>query len=250
MPHLKRQSFRAPVHLSKPHVDAEALVVNVVNPTAGIFDGDELDLEVRVEAGSHLCLTTPSASRVFRSRSGAAATMRQRFLVEAGAGLEFLPEPLIPHKGAVYEQSTEIRVETDGALLFFEWLAPGRVASGEAFEFGSISWGTDLWQGNALSVRERYRLAPDDASLSPLKCIHPSAHYLGCFACGLRAFPAEEVENLQSPACHVGFSPLVGGGWVVKALCEDALTTRKLMTTLRRLLHRAMGRTPPALGRF
>ena len=57
---LREQSFRAPFHLSKPHEDAGALVVNVVNPTAGIFDGDELELQATVEAGARLVLTAPA----------------------------------------------------------------------------------------------------------------------------------------------------------------------------------------------
>ena len=36
------QSFRAPIHLSKPHLDEGVLVVNVVNPTAGLLAGDRI----------------------------------------------------------------------------------------------------------------------------------------------------------------------------------------------------------------
>lgn len=250
LPCLKKQSFCAPFHLSKPHVDAGALVVNVVNPTAGMFDGDHLDLNVRIEGGAHLVLTTPSASRVFRSRSGHAAVMRQQFRVESGSMLEFMPEPLIPHAGSVYDQGTELHIDPGGALLFFEWLAPGRVASGETFAFGSITWSTDLWRGGHLSVRERYRLTPDDSSLVPLRRLFPSSHYLGCFVGGDFEFPVEAIEALQTPSCHLGWSALAGGGWSIKALCEDALTTRKLMANLRQTLHRAMGRTPASLGRY
>ena len=249
LPCLKEQSFRAPFHLSKPHVDAGALVVNIVNPTAGMFDGDELDLDVRVEPDTHLVLTTPSAARVFRSRSGGAAVMTQKFVVGQGSLLEFMPEPFIPHAGSVYEQRTELRVEPGGGLLFFEWLAPGRVASGEVFGYSKITWSTDVWHGATLSVRERYRLSPDDHSLVPLRRLHESSHYLGCFIAGGLEFPAEKVEALQTGHSYLGWSALPCGGWAVKALCADALTTRKLMSSLRRMLHGALGRTPPALGR-
>ncbi|MFZ4763476.1 MAG: urease accessory protein UreD [Roseimicrobium sp.] len=248
-PCLKEQSFRAPFHLSKPHLDAGALVVNVVNPTAGLFDGDELDLAVRVECGSHLVLTTPSASRVFRSRSGQAATLRQAFHVEDGAMLEFLPEPLIPHAGAIYEQNTDLRLAAKGNVLFFEWLAPGRVASGEVFAYSRIGWSTEVWRGGTLTVRERYQLTPDDHSLVPLQRLYPAAHYLGCFVAGDFVFPVDAVEALASPSRYVGWSELTGGGWAIKALCEDALATRKLMASLRTILHEAMGLTIPDVGR-
>ena len=39
---LARQSFRAPMHVGKPHEDEGTLVLQLVNPTAGFFDGDRL----------------------------------------------------------------------------------------------------------------------------------------------------------------------------------------------------------------
>ena len=70
---ISKQSFCAPMHLSKPHEDAGALVVNLVNPTAGLFDGDEVEIIARVNPGARLVLTTPSANRIYKSRSGSAA---------------------------------------------------------------------------------------------------------------------------------------------------------------------------------
>ncbi|MEI9894863.1 MAG: hypothetical protein WDN28_13505 [Chthoniobacter sp.] len=36
---IREQSFSAPVHLSKPHLEEDVLVVNIVNPTAGAAGG-------------------------------------------------------------------------------------------------------------------------------------------------------------------------------------------------------------------
>src|SRR5688572_614578 len=71
---LVAQSFRAPFHVSKPYwdEDAKTLLVQVVNPTAGILSGDRLESEIAVEAGAALLVTTPSASRVFQMKEGTA----------------------------------------------------------------------------------------------------------------------------------------------------------------------------------
>ena len=71
---LARQSFRAPYHLSKPYwdMDAKTLLVQVVNPTAGILSGDRLESDLDVRKGAALLVTTPSASRVFKMKSGTA----------------------------------------------------------------------------------------------------------------------------------------------------------------------------------
>src|SRR5687767_3103599 len=104
---LAGQAFRAPYHISKPYWDADTrtLLVQVVNPTAGILAGDRLVSAIAVEAGAALIVTTPSASRVFQMRGGS-AECHQHFAVATGAWLEVMPEPLVPHRGAWYRQTT------------------------------------------------------------------------------------------------------------------------------------------------
>src|SRR5476649_850599 len=82
---LATQSFRAPFHVSKPYWDADTrtLLVQVVNPTAGILAGDRLESAIAVDAGAALLVTTPSASRIFQMKAGT-AECRQHFTVAAG----------------------------------------------------------------------------------------------------------------------------------------------------------------------
>lgn len=69
---LARQSFRAPFHLGKPYRDecTGVLMVQVVNPTAGILSGDELRSTITVGEGAALLVTTPSATRIFTMPEG------------------------------------------------------------------------------------------------------------------------------------------------------------------------------------
>src|SRR5581483_11071548 len=108
---LTAQSFRAPYHLSKPYWDADALVllVQVVNPTAGILSGDRLESDITVESNAAVLVTTPSASRVFQMKDGT-AECRQRFSVATDGWLELMPEPLVPHRGSHFRQLTSIEI--------------------------------------------------------------------------------------------------------------------------------------------
>jgi urease accessory protein len=248
--YLRSQSFRAPFHLSKPHEDAGALVVNMVNPTAGIFDDDEIELEATVESNANLVLTTPSSNRVYRSRNGSYATVKQILRVEANASLEYYPEPFIPHSGARFRQQNDLHVASGGVLLYFEWLSPGRVAKGESFAYEELCWDTDLWLDQKLIGRERYALSPKDSSLASLRWHSSETHYLGCFAIGIEEFPQESIERLGGEGVYLGCGPLCAGGWTIKALCRDALSARRKMKDLRTVLYQSLGRPAPALGRL
>ena len=96
--YIREQSFRAPFHLSKPSWDEHALLVQIVNPTAGVFAGDGLRSRVAVESGARLLLTTPSANRIHAMPSGR-ATLDQHFAVADGGWLEVMPELFIPQAG-------------------------------------------------------------------------------------------------------------------------------------------------------
>jgi urease accessory protein len=251
-PFLSRQSFRAPVHLSKSHVESEALLVHLVNPTAGFFDGDRLDLDVVAGKGCHLVLSTPGASRVHRSRGGEPALCFQRLQVEAGAFLEWIPEPFIPQAGARYFQRTEIDLHPEAGLLFFEWITPGRVARGEIFAYESLRWELDLTCAGTLVARESFQLQSRDCSLVALRERFPSAHYVTAYVAGIPSdrWPAEALDALESPKVYLGHGPLRAGVHIVRALCADSLAARAILGDLRRTLHLALGKEAPRLGRL
>lgn len=260
---LREQSFRAPMHISKPFRDDRSgmLVVNAINPTAGLFAGDEIACTVRVESGARLLLASPSASRAHRSRRGeagdGAARVRQEFSVESGGFFEVLPELLIPQAGARYAQRTHVSVAAGGAAILCEMLAPGRVASGESFAFEELDWETEVWHADGLVVREKYRLSPADGSLAALRtAAFPAAYYASFFAIG-ECFASVTADDACAKICGlhddtawIGAGRLVSGGCVVKVLTADSLALRRALREVRALLYSVSGSHAPALRRF
>jgi urease accessory protein len=250
--YVSRQSFRAPIHLSKTHVDSGALLVHLVNPTAGFFDGDRLDLRVEAGQGSRVVLSSPGASRVHRARSEEPAVCSQHLTVEAGAFMEWIPEPFIPQAGARYHQQTKIELAENAGLFFFEWISPGRVARGEIFDYESLRWELDVEVAGKLVARERYNLDPTDHSLTAMRDRFPAAHYVTVHVAGIsgEAWPAEELDTLSGEKIYLGHGPLLAGVFMIRALCADSLAARSLLAGLRSLLYRASGHPAPRLGRL
>jgi len=251
-PYLSQQSFRAPIHVGKGHLDAGALVVQLANPTAGFFDGDRLDLQATAGEGTHVVLSTPGASRVHTARSENPAVCEQSLVVESGAFIEWIPEPFIPQAGARYEQRTSIDLATDASLLFFEWIAPGRVARGEIFAYESLRWELDLHVGGKFVARERYELKPGDFSTTALRERFPASHHVTVYVAGVASeqWPGEILDALSSDHVYLGHGPLTGGVYLVRALCADGSHARRLIGSLRDALYPSMGRKAPSLGRW
>ena len=62
----------------------------LVHPPSGLVGGDTLDIQVTVASGAHGLITTPGATRFYRSEAGL-ATQQVHARVESGARLEWLP---------------------------------------------------------------------------------------------------------------------------------------------------------------
>jgi urease accessory protein len=250
--HLRRQSFRAPVHLSKPHLDEGVLVVNIVNPTAGLLAGDRIDFDVSIEHNARVLLTAPSASRAHQMRGGC-AIVEQRFHVAPGAWLEVWPELFIPQRGARYRQRTMARVEMGGEMLLIEMIAPGRAASGELFAYDEIAWETTVHLGEELIARERYALTPASPTLAAVRAQFPEAYYASVLVISERIGSASPclqlIHALHDDSAWVGCSPLRRGGAAIRVLAAGSIALRKKVGRIREEIHAALGMRVPALRR-
>lgn len=237
---IAAQSFRAPYHVSKPYWDGQALLVQVVNPTAGILAGDRLESEIAVDAGASLLATTPSASRVFKMNGGS-AECRQHFRVAAGAWLEVLPEPLVPHRGSRYRQVTRIDVERGGELFFADLLMPGRVAHGEAWEWERLRLELDVRIEGELVLRERFEHSGGELrelaewAGSGAKACFGNAVLIAEASDGGAAW-REPLAALHSDGLWLGVSALRRGGWSIKFVARDGVAFRKALRDIRRVL--------------
>jgi urease accessory protein len=242
---LAEQSFRVPYHVSKPYWDAgtQTLLVQVVNPTAGILSGDQLESEIAVDEGAALLVTTPSASRVFKMKEGSAAC-RQHFHVAKGSWLEVLPEPLVPHRGCLYHQRTQVEVEPGGGLFFVDQLMPGRVAHGEAWAWNKLTLEIEVRLGAELVLRERFQQTGEELrALAELAGSGPGACFgnavlIGEPADGAAADTAwmTALRALHGDGVWFGVSALRRGGWSIKFVARDGVRLRRTLREARRIL--------------
>jgi len=248
---IAEQSFRAPVHLSRPYWDGRFLVVNVVNPTAGLFPGDEVRMRIQARPGASAVVTSPSANRIHRARRGETgdAVTTQEIHVAAGAELEVFPELLIPQGGSRLAQRVEIDVEAGGALMYWELLAPGRVASGEAFAFERLALRSSLRLGGRVLAREVAAFSEEE--LRAYRRLFPCPYYASCFvvwpeAAGGRAV-REFVAGLAQETVCAAASQLSPQAAVIKVMAADSVALRTAVGAIRRWLYESPGGVMPSL---
>lgn len=124
--------------LQSLYPEGDGLCHNVlVHPPGGLVGGDTLDIAVRSGEGSHGLITTPGATRFYRS-DGEPALQRTAITVDAGARLEWLPLEALCYSGCLAENQLRMNVAPGAELLGWDVTALGLPAAGKPFESGSF----------------------------------------------------------------------------------------------------------------
>ena len=141
--------------------EGDAVCHNVlVHPPGGLVGGDTLAIDVQVGSGAHGLVTTPGASRFYRSE-GAAAVQDVKLRLDEGARLEWLPLEALYYSGCRAENRLHMTLAPGAELLGWDVAALGLPQAGQPFVQGSVLQHIEL----AGAWLERGQLAAHDARL-------------------------------------------------------------------------------------
>lgn len=135
---VSRCRYTLPLQVMAPMaLEDPAAIVSILNPTGGLVGGDRLAIDIEVAAGAHACLTTPSATKVYRA-AAEPALQTVRITAARGATVEWMPDHTIPFPRAALRQAIDVELAAGARLLLVDAFAAGRVARGEAWRFSSL----------------------------------------------------------------------------------------------------------------
>ena len=124
--------------LQSLYPEGDAICHNVlVHPPGGLVGGDTLDIAITGAAGSHGLITTPGATRFYRSE-GEVAVQRTQIRLAADARLEWLPLEALCYSGCQAENRLRMELAPGAELLGWDVAALGLPNAGLPFERGSL----------------------------------------------------------------------------------------------------------------
>jgi urease accessory protein len=157
---LARCYQQVPVRVLPPfHFDGEpAGLLYLLNPTAGLMDGDGHLIEITAGPGTCSLVTGQSANRVHPAVAGF-ATQQWRLRLEEDSTLVILPGPTIPFAGCRYYQRAAIGLAQTARLIWGDVWLPGRYARAERsewFQFDRLIQDMTARRDGELVYRERF----------------------------------------------------------------------------------------------
>lgn len=253
---LTERLFTLPLQALEPIALDEdgSLALMLLNPTGGLVGGDHLKTELTLGAGAHVCLTTPSAAKVYRTL-GPPAVQETAVSLGSGAVMEYLPDHVIPHPGAALRQSLTVELSPESLALLVDSFAFGRMARGERWRFREIDSRMLVCADGVPCLSDRMRLNPNIRMADGFGGTEGFGYHASFVVVARRSIDWRSLsEKLQcelqsspsdSSALLWGVSLLARHGLVVRLLAQTAYDLNETIDRLWSLSRRLLLNLPP-----
>ena len=160
--------------LKSLYPEGQSICHNVlVHPPGGLVGGDVLDIDVQVAEGAHALVTTPGATRFYKS-NGKPALQRTKLKLDAGARLEWLPLEAIAYNACDAINHLEFDLAEGAQLLTWDVTALGLPLAAQPFEQGvfeqHIEWPERFLERGVINALDDL-LLNGDLGLAGQRCI-------------------------------------------------------------------------------
>jgi len=204
-------------------------LVHLHNVSGGVLSGDRLELRASLAPETRAVITTTSATRVYRRRSGADQSQSSaHFELGEGSLLDLLPDAVIPYADSDFAQHTSVDLSPGATLLWWEMLAPGREASGEAFRFARLGIDNQIRSAGVPIAMERAWLDPRERPLDAAARLG-DCRYLATFYVCRAGETASAWRRLEEDLNAIGNRLMEnenGVRWGVSRLVQDGVVVR------------------------
>lgn len=168
--------------LQSLYPEGDAVCHNVlVHPPSGLVGGDVLDIQLSLDANTHALLTTPGATRFYRSEQGL-ATQQVKAYVGDGARLEWLPLETIAYNGCQGVNHAVFDLASTAEMMAWDITALGLPNANLPFELGQLQQHMEVagaWLERGLLDAQDARLMNGPLGLAKHRCMATLV-----FACG------------------------------------------------------------------
>jgi urease accessory protein len=210
----------------------------VVHPPGGIAGGDELKLRVTTEAQASALLTTPGATKWYRS---AGPWARQDLAFDVQGTLEWLPQESIVFDGALAQTEIEADLAAGAGLIGWDIVCLGRTGSGERYARGSYRTSIQVRREGKPLWLERGRIDGGGKLLESPAGLDGQPVFGTLFASFLN-LNQELLNEMRKtgPATGRGAVTLLPGILLARYLGDSSEAARRYFTALWRILRPAL----------
>lgn len=158
---LSHRSQRGPLSVQRAfYPEGDVCHLYVLHPPGGVVGGDIIKINIDVKKNAQALLTTPGATKFYRSQ-GETAYQHQNLCLNRLGSLEWLPQENIYFPGAKVRMSTQFKLADSARFIGWETHCFGLPANNERFTTGQMELDFALYKDERPVVMERIKITED-----------------------------------------------------------------------------------------
>ncbi|BFH64071.1 urease accessory protein UreD [Paenibacillus azoreducens] len=235
------------------HDDSGQACYYILNPGGGYLDGDRYQMQVSLEEGARMTLTTQSATKIYKTPKKPAYQEIEIWL-KNGSYLEYITDPIIGYKDARYKQKTVIRMDKGANLLYSEIITSGWSPDGVQFSYDLLQLTNEIYVDGELAVYDHIKLNPAAQHMSSLGIMEGYSH-LGSMIVISEQVNQDFLDRLyheiyeDTQEYRIGLSLLPVSGLIVRVLANSTQTIERIYAQCHRLINQSFFNTTPSFLR-
>lgn len=233
---LNRNRHEGPLMVQRPlYPEGDVCHTCILHPPGGVVGGDRLEIDVQADQCASVLLTTPGATKFYRS-DRKTAVQQQQLQGAAESRIEWFPQENILFPGAEAAISTRVELSATAGFMGWEILCLGLPTNDLTFDSGRVDAFFGLYrEGNPIFL--------DRLRITGAETLNASA--------GLRGYPvsavflatdctADQVAALRKLVCRkeqaIFGVTLADGLLMVRYLGRSTFACRELFIAIWKLL--------------
>lgn len=154
---IVRREHLGPLTIQRPfYPEGDIAHVYILHPPGGVVAGDSLRVSIKADAQSAALVSTPGAARFYRSDNGVAGVTQD---IECNdASLEWLPQENIFFNGCDAQLTTNIAINGNASLAWWEINCFGRTRGNAPFTQGSVQNTVQITSDSNQLLLDRFQI--------------------------------------------------------------------------------------------
>lgn len=196
---VKDKQHFGPLVLQRPYYqELNRPTVLIIHPPGGVVGGDELEVNVYFKPEANGLVSTPAATKFYRSQ-GRLAKQTQTIHVSEYTEMEWLPQETLFFDHSNVDNRLIIRLDSpNNKLIAWDIVGLGRPTRGEGFASGVLTQSLEFWIENQLIFVDRLKLSQDSMLLDSISGLDAHVLYASAlFYCEDSTIQKGLLEKLQ-----------------------------------------------------
>ncbi|TFE31615.1 urease accessory protein UreD [Cohnella luojiensis] len=199
-PELVSRYHTSPLKIAKTfslqNGDWRQLAIVQMDGSPGLLEGDRYSFDWQLQEGVRLYATNQAYTRVHPCETGGDSRLYQRFNLQSGAVMEWIPEPITLFRDARFITETEIDLAEGSVCMLGEIFCPGRLSRGEVFAFDRYDAKVSVRYKEELIHYQRQKWEPAILPIGNVGCFGNFTH-MGMFSVFSDLVSAEVVHQVR-----------------------------------------------------